>query len=318
MTIDLNALALPDLYAHLRSSGLVTRLFELARDEDLAPEGGERACARGDVTSLATVASETRRTTARVVARRAGTIAGLAAVDDLLHAFRADVDFTPAAHDGQTAAPGQTLGTLKGNQRAILGLERTLLNTLGRLSGIATHTAEFAALVAGTPAAVFDTRKTTPGLRVLEKYAVRCGGGRCHRLGLFDAALIKDNHLSGVPLADLARFVRRAVSRALDEAGPGGLRFVEVEVDTLDQFRAILEGGGCGAGIILLDNMHPAELRQAVALRQAAGLRIELEASGGITRENLRAVAETGVDRISLGTLTHGATWLDLGLDAES
>ena len=312
--IDVNTLSLPDLYAHLRESGIIRRLFELARDEDLGPDGGS-AWERGDVTTRAMIISEIRRGTARMVARRPGVCSGLAVVDDLLHVFKADVDFAPAANDGERLEPGRSLGTLSGNLRAILGLERTLLNTLGRMCGVATRTAEHVAIIEGTRAKLLDTRKTTPGMRMLEKYAVRCGGGLCHRIGLFDAALIKDNHLAGIGLAELPAFLTRAVRAARMEAPLDSLTFVEVEVDQLEQFKAILAAGGCGVGIVLLDNMHPAELRQAVEMRDAASSKILLEASGGITKDNLRAAAETGIDRISLGTLTHGATWVDIGLD---
>ncbi len=319
--LDLNALPLPELYQQLRSSGLVRRLFELARDEDLGPDGwggggaGGGAGLPGDVTSIAMIPSETRRAKARLVARKDGVLAGMACIDDIFHPFRADLDLIDALPDGTRFTAGQTLGVLDGNLRALLATERTVLNTLSRLSGIAARTAAFAALVEGTNARIFDTRKTTPGMRMLEKYAVRCGGGCCHRLGLYDAALFKDNHLAGVPLADLAAFVSKSARLAQDEAPREGLRFIEVEVDSLEQLRVIIAAGGCGVDIVLLDNMGPEKLREAVAIRNAAAKTPQLEASGGITEANLREIASTGVDRISLGTLTHGATWTDIGLD---
>jgi nicotinate-nucleotide pyrophosphorylase (carboxylating) len=309
--IDLNAMTLPELYQDFRSSGLLTRLFELARDEDLGPHLDSSSA---DPTSHAMYGA-TVRGRAALVARQSGTVAGLAAVEDVLHAFHADVDFLPATSDGQACKPRAILGTLEGSMRGMLAAERTLLNTLGRLSGIATRTREFVNAVAHTKAKIYDTRKTSPGLRLLEKYAVRAGGGCCHRLGLYDAALFKDNHLAELPLAELPASLAKAVRRAHDAADRAGLRFVQVEVDTLDQLRAILSAGGCGCALILLDNMPPAELREAVGLRDQLARHIQLEASGGITLENIAAVAETGVDRISLGTITHGARWLDIGLD---
>ncbi|MCW5764373.1 MAG: carboxylating nicotinate-nucleotide diphosphorylase [Phycisphaeraceae bacterium] len=326
--IDLNTLPLADLYRTLRASGLVTRLLELARDEDL----GER-WEQGDVTSRAFVPGHLRGR-ASIVFRTAGVAAGLACVDEVLHLYRADVDFAQTVADGQHVEAGAVVGTLTGNLRAILGAERPVLNLLGRLSGIATRTARFvqAAAVGGAKAGVYDTRKTTPGLRTLEKYAVRCGGGRCHRLGLFDAVLIKDNHLAAVRIpasggpGAFAETVTHAAARARDEAGREGLRFVMLEVDTLDQLAALLGGpqapaaGGpapCGIDIVLLDNMDPPTLRRAVQLRDQANTRTQLEASGGVTIETVGAIAATGVDRISTGSLTHGATWLDVALDME-
>lgn len=313
--MDLNDLPLPELYAELNATGLVLRLFELARDEDL---GGWRADdweSTGDPTSRAiTLATQTSR--AALVVRQGGVVSGLAAVMDILDAFKADVDFVPAARDGDRVSAGQAVGELRGNARGLLAAERTVLNTLGRLSGIATRTAEFVAAVAGTRAQILDTRKTTPGMRVLEKYAVRCGGGYLHRLGLYDAALFKDNHLAPLPAGALAATLAGAVKRAHDAAGRAGLSFVEVEVDRLEQLEAILAAGGCGCSIVLLDNMGPGLLREAVALRDRLLPAVRLEASGGITLENVAEVAATGVDRISLGTLTHGARWVDVGLDA--
>ncbi len=250
-------------------------------------------------------------------------VAGLAVVPEVLHAFRADADFVSAkgVSDGTTVAAGATIGLLVGNHRSILSAERTILNFLGRLCGIATRAAEHVALVQGTKARIFDTRKTTPGLRVLEKYAVRCGGANCHRLGLYDAALIKDNHLAGVAVADLPALVTRSVRLAREEGPREGLAFVELELDSLEQLGALLKTPEClgpaGVQILLLDNMAPADLARAVQMRDAARAPVQLEASGGITQENLAAVAATGVDRVSLGTLTHGSTWLDIALDVE-
>jgi nicotinate-nucleotide pyrophosphorylase (carboxylating) len=183
----------------------------------------------------------------------------------------------------------------------MLGAERVALNFLGRLSGIATLTRAYVDAVAGTRAAIADTRKTTPGLRALEKYAVRCGGGRNHRVGLFDAILIKDNHI--VAAGGLASAIERARQTA------GHMVKIEVEVDTLDQLRDAL---GYRIDAVLLDNMAPAMLREAVTI---VGGRVLLEASGGVSLDTVRAIAETGVDLISVGALTHSAPVLDLGLD---
>lgn len=315
---DLNTLPLPALYKELASTGLITRLLELARDEDL----GDRP-EHGDVTSRAFVPNYPRGD-GKIVARRPGVVAGLAAIPEVLHIFRADVDLHPIVSDGDPVAAGEAIATLSGNLRAMLGAERTILNILGRLSGVATRTAAFVAAVKNTRARIFDTRKTTPGLRLLEKYAVRCGGGFCHRLGLHDAVLIKDNHLAAIRIpaaagaAGFADHVRSAVARAHDEAGRAGLRFIMLEVDRLDQLQALLDakgGGGAGVNIVLLDNMTPDQLRQCVAARDKSGVPLELEASGGVSLETVAAIAASGVDRISTGSLTHGATWLDIALD---
>lgn len=321
---DLNALPLPDLYAHFQASGFVDRLLELARDEDLGPEW-ERD---GDLTSRVLVPSYVRGR-ARVVFRSTGVIAGLAALERVLHAFKADADFEVHAGDGSTASAGQCVATLEGRLRDLLRTERTLLNLLGRLSGIATRTARFVstARAASASVQVLDTRKTTPGMRVLEKYAVRCGGGQCHRLGLFDAVLLKDNHLAGMGAgrgASLVEHVKQAVGTARIEAPKEGLRFIELEVDHLDQLSAILDAGGAGVDIVLLDNMDPPSIARAVEMRNRAresgrlAAPLLLEASGGVTLETIGAIAGTGVDRISAGTLTHGATWLDVALDVDA
>jgi nicotinate-nucleotide pyrophosphorylase (carboxylating) len=257
-----------------------------------------------DVTTIATVSTD-RRTHGTVVARAAGVIAGIplaAAAFRLLDphvAIRVDVE------DGTPVESGTPVMRVSRLARALLSAERVALNYLQRLSGIATLTARYVQLVHGTRARILDTRKTTPGLRALEKYAVRAGGGYNHRFDLADGVLIKDNHLSAVG-GDVALAVRRA----REFAAPGTI--IEVECDTPEQVRAALEGG---AEIVLLDNMSPAQLRECVAL---VGDRALTEASGGITPESVRAVAETGVDRISVGALTHSAPALDIALDFQS
>jgi nicotinate-nucleotide pyrophosphorylase (carboxylating) len=317
---ELNALPLEDLYRDFSRTGLITRLLELARDEDLGPEWERTG---GDVTSAAYVPGYVRGK-AGIVARGAGVAAGLACLPELMHLFKADCDLSTAHRDGEPFTPGQTIATLDGSMRSILAIERTMLNLLSRLSGIATRTRAFVDRVQGTGAKIYDTRKTTPGLRLLEKYAVRCGGGSSHRLGLYDAVLFKDNHLAstaklnsapGQAVSSLVNELTRAVRMAKQEAPAGGLRFIELEVDTLDQLREVLSAGGAGVQVVLLDNMSIEHLAQGVAMRNELAPRVQLEASGGVTLETVGAIAATGVDRISVGSLTHGATSVDLGLD---
>jgi nicotinate-nucleotide pyrophosphorylase (carboxylating) len=264
-----------------------------------------------DVTSAATVAGRTL--TADVVAREPGVVAGLPvalAVLDLLGEYVAGpavpgtvLAGTALVADGTRVGPGDAVLRVSGDAVAVLGAERTMLNFLTHLSGIATATRAWADAVAGTGAVIRDTRKTLPGLRALEKYAVRCGGGENHRMGLGDAALVKDNHVAAAGGVAAAVIAVRAAARA-------GL-VIEVECDSVAQVREAL---AAGARFILLDNMPVPVLREAVALaRGHDGVR--LEASGGLWLSNARAVAETGVDYLSVGALTHSARVLDLGLD---
>lgn len=302
-------------FARLCDDGHVRRLIELARDEDLGPSQGVR-----DVTSLATV-DATEQVAATVVARSGGVLAGLRCVPLIIEVFGADrrVSWTAEAEDGEHVAKGAAAGQLAGFAHDVLAIERTLLNLVGRLSGIATRTDRFVKLVKGTRARVLDTRKTTPGLRALEKYAVRCGGGYSHRLGLYDAMLIKDNHLAHVPLDEVASVVAAAARKGRELAARhrAALSFIECEVDSLEQLAAILAAGGCGVNIVLLDNMPPEQMREAVGMRDRAGVNVELEASGGVNEQTIRSIAETGVDRISVGGLTHQAVSLDVALDVQ-
>lgn len=274
-------------------------LIALALAEDL----GEA----GDITSIATIPVDAQGS-AILVARAAGVLAGLPVIERLAARFGLDEGWTALLADGDRLAPGSQIGRVAGSMRSILAMERIALNFLQRLSGIATLTARFVERAAGTKAAVLDTRKTTPGWRVLEKYAVRCGGGRNHRLGLHDAVLIKDNHLAW--LASGPDPIGRAVAAARGLAP--GARFLEIEVDSLDQFDRAL---ACGADIILLDNLDADSLREAVRRRDAARSAALLEASGGVTLETVAALAASGVDRISVGALTHSAPALDIALD---
>jgi nicotinate-nucleotide pyrophosphorylase (carboxylating) len=257
----------------------------------------------GDVTSIATVPQGTLGR-AVVVARKAGTIAGLPLVETAFRTIDPSTKIEGFARDAMTVAAKTPLMAVAGEARAILAAERVALNFIGHLSGIASATAEFVRRVAHTRARVCCTRKTTPGLRALEKYAVRCGGGFNHRFGLDDAILIKDNHIA------VAGGVRSVLERARQSAGH--LVKIEIEVDRLDQLREVLDTGL--ADVALLDNMDPATLREAVKL--TAG-RLVLEASGGITLETAAAVAETGVDYLSSGAITHSSPSLDVGLDIE-
>jgi nicotinate-nucleotide pyrophosphorylase (carboxylating) len=276
---------LPDL--------LVEPVVRLALIEDLG-----RA---GDVTALACLPADARMSVV-YGCRQDGTIAGLAAARLALAALDPTARFELIAADGDRVAKGAVLAKAEGNARAILTAERTGLNILGRLSGVATLTRAYVDAVAGTKAKIVDTRKTTPGLRHLEKYAVRCGGGVNHRFGLDDAILIKDNHIAA------CGGVGEAVARA--KAYAGHLMKVEVEVDRLDQLDEALP---YAPDVIMLDNFSLADLRTAV--ERVAG-RVVLEASGGVNLTTVRAIAETGVDVISVGALTHSAPVLDIGLDA--
>jgi nicotinate-nucleotide pyrophosphorylase (carboxylating) len=238
-------------------------------------------------------------------ARESLTLAGIAFAETAFRELSPNVELVRLAEDGQAVDAGAGVLRISGSARALLTAERVALNFVQRLSGVATATARFVAAVAGTRARILDTRKTTPGWRRFEKYAVACGGGTNHRVGLHDLVLIKDNHLAALAGA-APNPVAAAVNRAR-ELWPA-LR-VEVEADTLEQVRLAVEAG---ADIILLDNMPPARLREAATL--VAG-RAQLEASGGVTLNTVRAIAETGVDFISVGAVTHSARAVDLGLD---
>jgi nicotinate-nucleotide pyrophosphorylase (carboxylating) len=257
----------------------------------------------GDVTSTAAVPVGTGARGV-VAAREAGVISGLPLVEAAMRKLDPDIGITAHARDGDAVAAGTKLLAVSGDARALLGAERVGLNFLGHLSGIATATAVFVRLIAGTKARVCCTRKTTPGLRALAKYAVRCGGGFNHRFGLDDAILIKDNHIA------VAGGVRAVLERARSVAGH--LVKIEIEVDTLDQLREVLDTGL--ADVVLLDNMDIATLKSAVAMVDG---RLVTEASGGITHATAAAVAATGVDYLSSGAITHSARNLDIGLDIE-
>ena len=254
----------------------------------------------GDITSDLIIPAS-KKAKVKLAARKPGTIAGLIAAECAFHMVDPDLKFTVKLPDGSQAKAGALVATIEGSARSILTAERVALNFTGHLSGIATATHALVDAVRSTKARIVCTRKTTPGLRVLEKYAVRCGGGFNHRFGLDDAVLIKDNHIAA------AGSITKAVKAA--RAGTAHMVKIEVEVDTLKQLEEALK---IGVDTILLDNMPPDTLRKAVDMAKG---RAVLEASGNITLDTVRAVAETGVDYISSGAITHSAINLDLGLD---
>jgi nicotinate-nucleotide pyrophosphorylase (carboxylating) len=270
---------------------------------------------QNDWTTVALVDSEIKGG-ASIVARKAGVIAGLQAVPVVLDEMHAAIQLAQHASDGDFVAANTVVAELDGNARDMLTCERPLLNLLGRLSGIATLTREYVRRVAGTPARIYDTRKTVPGWRRLEKYAVRCGGGHNHRTGLFDAILIKDNHLAlcsqkNSSPAEAVRTARQFVAAMDPEYLPPGM-LIEIEVDRLEDLDDVFQAG---PDVVLLDNMTPDQLRAAVERRNSIAPTIELEASGGVTLETVREIALSGVGRISSGALTHAAPWLDVALD---
>ncbi|HEY0328118.1 MAG TPA: carboxylating nicotinate-nucleotide diphosphorylase [Rhodopseudomonas sp.] len=258
----------------------------------------------GDITSNATIPADAHAQAA-MVARQAGTIAGLPLAVAAFRALSPDIFIQPHVRDGDPVASGLPVLTISGPARAVLAGERTALNFVGRLSGIASLTADYVRHTAGTKLRICCTRKTTPGLRALEKYAVRCGGGFNHRFGLDDAILIKDNHIA------VAGGVRPVLERA--RARIGHLVKVEIEVDTLDQLRDVLATGL--ADVVLLDNMDITTLKEAVRLADG---RVVLEASGGVTQDTIAAIAATGVDYVSSGALTHSAPNFDIALDIDA
>ena len=271
---------------------LIARAIEQALAEDLG--------VRGDLTTDATVLRGTM-STATFGARRAGVISGLAVAEAAFHALDPSVVFEPLVRDGARVAAGSVAARVAGSAHALLTGERVALNFLSHMSGIATLTRRYVDLVAGTRARIVDTRKTTPGLRAFEKYAVRCGGGQNHRSGLYDAILIKDNHI--VAAGGIAPALAAARAHA------GHMVKIEIEVTSLDELADALKHP---VDAVLLDNMEPPMLREAVAL---VGGRAITEASGGVSLDTVRAIAESGVDLISIGALTHSAPILDLGLD---
>ncbi len=291
-------------------------IIDLARSEDLGS---------GDVTSRLLIA-EDAVAVGTLLLKEPGICCGLPMVQMICSAYdeRLSVEQIPGFHleiiEGRLCESRQTpLLRVRGPERSLLAAERVILNFLQRMSGVATQTARFVRRVDGTKARIYDTRKTIPGLRLLDKYAVRCGGGSNYRMGLYDGLLVKDNHLSGVPVRMLAEHLEAIVLRSRSEAPQ---RFIEVEVDNHDQLREVLKVDRIDA--ILLDNMDCPGMAAAVELRRQVlttqphrKQKVEFEASGGITLETVRPIALTGVERISVGALTHSVKALDIGLDVE-
>ena len=271
---------------------LLRPLVEAALTEDLGR--------RGDLTSQATIPAD-MQAQLQIKARQAGVVCGMDLARLSFALVDGAIEFMAQVTDGERVAAGTVLAIVRGNARHLLTAERTALNFMTHLSGIATDTQNIVDSIAEYPAQITCTRKTIPGLRIIQKYAVRCGGGRNHRMGLDDAILIKDNHIA------IAGDIKRAIQQA--QAFAGHLIPIEVEVDTLEQLAQALDAG---ATLVLLDNMTPEVLSQAVAMCKG---RAKTEASGGITPETVQAVAKAGVDFIAMGYLTHSSTALDIGLD---
>jgi nicotinate-nucleotide pyrophosphorylase (carboxylating) len=296
-------------------------LIQLAKREDLGPQ-------IDDVTSRLLI-DENAVSVATLVQKQVGIVCGLPIVEMICRAYdeRLRVEQIPGFHmeiiEGRfNDTQRSPLLRIRGPLRSLLTAERVILNFLQHLSGIATQTNRYVRRIEGTSAKIYDTRKTTPGFRLLDKYAVRCGGGQNHRIGLYDGLLIKDNHIASVPVKELTGFLSPIVSKS---RGEDSKRVVEVEVDTLEQLREVLKVDGID--VILLDNMDCPKMQEAVALRDRAHSagsgqagrksNVELEASGGVTLETVRSIALTGVDRISVGAITHSSPALDIGMDVE-
>src|SRR3954471_19053010 len=286
-------------------------LIQLARREDLGPKND-------DVTSRLLI-DEKAIGVGTLLQKGVGVVCGLPIVEMVCRAYdeRLRVEMIPGFHmeiiEGRFSDARRTpLLRVRGPMRSLLSAERVALNFLQHMSGVATHTHRFVRRIAGTGAKIYDTRKTVPGHRLLDKYAVRCGGGFNHRIGLYDGLLVKDNHLARVPLKDLSSFLSGVVGKCRSEDAS---RLVEIEVDNLEQLREVLKVEG--VHVILLDNMDCPKMTEAVQLRDRAGRKgqVDLEASGGVTLEMVRSIAATGVDRIAVGAITHSAPALDVGLD---
>lgn len=287
-------------------------IIQLAKREDLASD---------DVTSRLLI-DEDEVGIGTLLQKQVGIACGLPIVEMICRAYdeRLKIEQIPGFHfeiiEGRFSDARQTpLLRVRGPMRSLLSAERVILNFLQRMSGVATFTHKFARRVEGTGAKIYDTRKTIPGFRLLDKYAVRAGGGENHRTGLYDGLLVKDNHLAGRPLKELAGYLQPIVNRSRAESAN---RFIEVEVDTLEQLREVLKVDGID--VALLDNMDCPRMEQAVELRDKAGRKgkVALEASGGVTLDTVRTIALTGVERISVGAITHSAPAMDISLEIES
>jgi nicotinate-nucleotide pyrophosphorylase (carboxylating) len=292
-----------------REQAAARTLIELGLAEDLGDAGNRP----GDITSCALISPDAHGRVA-IVARAPGIIAGLPVAALVFEMLDPSVAFRPACRDGDRIAAGCAVAEVSGAVRSLLIGERTALNFLTHLAGIATLTRQFVEAVSGTRAAIYDTRKTLPGWRLLEKYAVRAAGGKNHRLGLYDMVLIKDNHLAAWLAGGTNRTIAGAVraARGSVPAERATAMKIEVEVDSLAQLADALEGE---PDLVLLDNMTCQQMRQAVALRDARSAKVELEASGGVSLNSVTDIAQTGVERISVGALTHSVCALDLAFD---
>ena len=278
-------------------------LIELAKNEDLGP---------ADITSELTIPAE-KVGWGRIIFREDGILCGIEMARQVLRCYDENLQMENARADGQKISAGTAVGEVRGLLRSLLAAERVMLNFLQRLSGIATVTGKYVAAIQGSAAKIYDTRKTTPGWRELEKYAVRCGGGLNHRAGLYDAVLIKDNHLQALGQGNLQAKLAQVIQKL--QQLPQKPQFVEVEVDHLEQLAEVLRIAG--VDMVLLDNMTPEQLAAAVQLRNqlCPDKRILLEASGHITLETVKQVAQTGVERISVGALTHSARIIDISFE---
>jgi nicotinate-nucleotide pyrophosphorylase (carboxylating) len=300
---DMNDLPLDALWTELVTASAMYRLIDTAMAEDL----GEA----GDITSQLSIEAE-RVGRATVRSRANGVLAGARLLGPIAKRYDQLLTVRALSADGSKLQAGQRIATVEGPLRALLAAERVMLNFLTHLSGIASLTAAYVEHTAGTDAKIYDTRKTIPGWRALAKYAVRCGGGYCHRLGLHDAVLIKDNHIAHLTTGDLHERVASVVRKADDL--PRRPQFIEVEVDTIDQLRQVI---GTGVGVVLLDNFSVDQLREAVALRNEQARNVQLEASGGVNLATVAEIAATGVDRIAVGAINHSAPALDIGFDID-
>ena len=290
----------------------IRELIQLARREDLGPRND-------DVTSRLLVAEDAVGV-GTLLQKSVGIVCGLPIVEHVCRAYdeRLRVELIPGFHmeliEGRFSDANVTpLLRIRGPVRSLLSAERVVLNFLQRMSGVATLTNRFVKRTDGTRAKIYDTRKTVPGWRVLDKYAVRGGGGYNHRIGLYDGLLVKDNHVAAMPLRELSGFLSSIVQRSRAEEPR---RLVEAEVDTLEQLGEVLKVDGID--VILLDNMDCPRMQSAVEMRDRSNKKVELEASGGVTIETVRSIALTGVDRIAVGAITHSAPAMDIGLDIET
>jgi nicotinate-nucleotide pyrophosphorylase (carboxylating) len=277
----------------------IKTLIKLAITEDLG---------KGDITSKLVIPFPSLAS-ADIITRENIVVAGMDVVGEILKQYDRKLRLNVRIGDGKKAKTGQSLASITGPASAMLSAERVVLNFLQHLCGIATITSRYVEAIDGSDASIYDTRKTTPGFRTLEKYAVLCGGGKNHRIGLFDAILIKDNHIASMG-DDIAGKLTDMVAKARKM---GKIKFFEVEVDSIEQLTEVLKVKG--VDIVLLDNFSPAQMRKAVSLRNKSKTKPQLEASGGITLKTVKAVAHSGVERISVGAITHSAPAVDIGLD---